>query len=671
LSQRAKAIRIAASAAILLFLELALIRFIAAYVHVFGFYVNFVVIAAFLGMGAGMLRRDRANALRAWTGPLLLLLIGTVAALTVAGVNAEANAGEYLWGASAVKPSGFHVPLPVAVVGLFALTSALFVPLGAMLGSAMAELPALRAYGADLAGSLAGIAAFAVMSLAMTPPLTWFTVASAALVALNWKWRRVAIVTAACCAAALYATHWVRRGVDEHWSPYYRITVETTDIPGSYAIKVNGVLHQVMLDFDSTQFPALQSRRDGYERPYRLLRRLDTALVVGAGTGNDVATLLRLGAKHIDAVEIDPLIARIGQAAHPARPYADPRVRLIVNDARAHLRTTTRKYDVITFGTLDSHALLAGASSVRLDNYVYTRESFMAARAALAPGGSVVMYHLSGMHFIAARLYQNLGTVFGALPLVFDDHRGLFNYTFIAGAASAGAPPVPAQSPLLMDVVPATDDWPFPYLADRRIPSHYTGVLAAVMLVGVLLVGVAAGRRELTAPHWPLFLCGAGFVLLETKGITSLSLLFGSTWAVNSAVIAAILTVALAGTILVARGFAPSPARSLIALAALLAASVVIPPSTLAGLAAEARWLAASAYVGLPVLFASVIFSTLYASHANAIGGLAWNIIGAMVGGVLEYGSMLIGLPGLNWLAIALYLGAVGLGATAHRWRTG
>jgi hypothetical protein len=661
-SDRARLARIAGSAALILFLELALIRFLAAYVHVFGFYVNFVVIAAFLGMGTGMLRRADVRTLVAWAGPALVVLLGFVALLTVAPVSAPANPNEYLWGTSPDAAVGFHIPLSVAVVGLFALSAFAFVPLGAMLGSAMAELPALRAYGADLSGSLLGVAAFAAMSKASTTPTTWFAIAFVLLVTLAWAKRPAVFLLIACCVVALGLVRWTRGTSQEYWSPYYRITVHAADLPGAYGLRVNGVLHQVMINFDRAgESPVLGRIREGYERPYALLKSIDTALVVGAGTGNDVATLLRLGAKHVDAVEIDPMIARIGQRAHPNHPYADPRVHLIVTDARAFLRAPARKYDVITFGTLDSHALLAGVNSVRLDNYVYTRESFMAARAALKPDGSVVMYHLSGRPFIAARLYQNLGSVFGALPRVFSDHRELFNYTFIAGGGSVGAEPIGRDSPLLTEVEPATDSWPFPYLLSRQVPVHYLAALAAVVLLGVLFVGVAAGRDALRTPHWPLFLSGAGFLLMETKGITSLSLLFGSTWVVNTAVIASILVVALAGTILVGRNRAPSLVASLAIMTALLLLSLVYPPSVLAGLAPGARWLAAATYVGLPVLFASVIFSRLYVAQANATSALAYNILGAVAGGVLEYASMLLGLPGLNWLVVIAYATAVGL----------
>ena len=65
-----------------------------------------------------------------------------------------------------------------------------------------------------------------------------------------------------------------------------------------------------------------------------------------------------MGAKAVDAVEIDPAIIAIGEAAHPERPYQHPGVRTIVNDARSFFRTTTGKYDMVVYGLLDSHSVL-------------------------------------------------------------------------------------------------------------------------------------------------------------------------------------------------------------------------------------------------------------------------------------------------------------------------
>lgn len=665
------ALRIAATAWLILFLELALIRFLAGYVRVFAFYTNFVIIATFLGMGTGMLRRRAAERLR-WIFPVAMVALwGAVGYLAVTPIDVRPDHLEWLWGAAAVARGERHVPLAVAVVGLFAMITTLFVPLGAQLGASMSRWRALPAYAADLGGSLAGVLSLAAASTWSWPPTVWFAVALVVWIGLALPARRLATVSAAAAVFVVGVTAWLGARGHEVWSPYYRITTQAGPHPGSTTVNVNGTLHQIMIDFRrGGESPALAAQREAYERPYGYVKRLDTVLVVGAGTGNDVAILLSLGAKYIDAVEIDPAIARLGRASHPMRPYDDPRVHLIVADARAYLRSTRHRYDVITFGTLDSQTLLGGMTSVRLDNYVYTQESFRAARAALRPEGSVVMYHLSALWFIAARLYQNLELAFGASPRVFVDHDGLFNYTFVAGAGAVGVPPLAADSPLRIQLRLSTDNWPFPYLRGRRLPAHYVVVLAAVLVLGLGFVTAGAGRAVMRRPNWPLFLIGAGFLLLETKGITTLSLLFGSTWTVNAAVIAAILAVALVAAIATDRGHAPPTRVAATVLTALLLVSLLVRPAALASTAAGMRWVVAGVYVGLPVLFASFIFSRAYDAQPDPTTALAFNILGAVAGGILEYSSMSFGLDSLNWIAIAAYVAAVA-GLARQRKRAG
>lgn len=655
------AVRIAATAWLILFLELALIRFLSAYVRVFAFYTNFVIIAAFLGMGTGMLRRASADRLR-WAFPVLFVaLVGVATWLSTVVIDVRPDHLQWLWGATRAAEGEAHVPLAPAVVALFALSTALFVPLGALLGAAMAQGRALSAYAADLFGSLCGVIAFAGMSSWGLGPVVWFSTAAAVWLGLSWPSKRLLGFSVPAIGAVLALTAWLGDRQQERWSPYYRITLRPAlEHVGSTQLDVNGAIHQVMLDFNAaTESSRMDSVRKAYERPYRLISVPDTVLVVGAGTGNDLAILLALGVKHIDAVEIDRDIASIGRDMHPMRPYDDPRVHVSITDARAFLRSPPHRYDLIVFGTLDSHTLLGGASSVRLDNYVYTTESFRAAHDALRPGGSVVLYHMSGLWFVAARLYQNLAAAFDMPPRVFYEEAYHFNYTFVAGAAAVGAPALAANSPLRMQLRLSTDDWPFPYLRGRRLPSHYTVVLAAVLVLGLAFVAVGAGRTVLRKPNWPLFLVGAGFLLLETKGITMLSLLFGSTWTVNAAVIASILGVALLATILTARGRAPPIHVGIIVLAACLIASMIVRPADLASSIPGMRWVVAALYVGIPVLFASFIFSKSYAAERDPTGALAFNILGAVAGGVLEYGSMAFGIDALNWLA----LGAYGLAA--------
>ena len=83
-------------------------------------------------------------------------------------------------------------------------------------------------------------------------------------------------------------------------------------------------------------------------------------LIVGAGSGNDVALALAEGATHVDAVEIDPVLQRLGRDLHPDHPYQDPRVTVHIDDGRAFLERTHHRYDLILFALPDSLTLVSG-----------------------------------------------------------------------------------------------------------------------------------------------------------------------------------------------------------------------------------------------------------------------------------------------------------------------
>src|SRR4029077_14161650 len=115
------------------------------------------------------------------------------------------------------------------------------------------------------------------------------------------------------------------------WSPYYKITTIpfTNEAPGSAQINVNGIPHQKIGTVDERRKEAPY-----YFIPYERtsVGSLDNVLIVGAGTGTDVAIALYEGAKHVDAVEIDPRLQQIGAQQHPNHPYQDPRVSVHIDD---------------------------------------------------------------------------------------------------------------------------------------------------------------------------------------------------------------------------------------------------------------------------------------------------------------------------------------------------
>src|SRR3954466_4014347 len=117
------------------------------------------------------------------------------------------------------------------------------------------------------------------------------------------------------------------------------------------------------------------------------------ALILGAGTGSDTATALAHDVQNITAVEIDPVIQKLGAELHPDHPYSDPRVRLVNNDGRVFLRHTKEKYDLIIFALPDSLTLTSSIANLRLESFLFTQDSLDAARGALAPDGILVLYN--------------------------------------------------------------------------------------------------------------------------------------------------------------------------------------------------------------------------------------------------------------------------------------
>lgn len=651
------ALRVAGYSALILFFELAFIRYTAGYVKVFGFYLNFVLIATFLGMGVGLMRAGLAPRLR-WLGvPLPLALLAAVWLFARIPIAVPADPDEFLWAAE--RGGGGVLPLWLVVAALFALIAGFFVPLGALLGEQFRRLPALRAYSFDIGGSLAGILAFALLSALRQPPPVWFGIGFGAWALLSLGSRRFAGAIAGTGVLVLTLSLATRQTPSERWSPYYRIDLDS--VGPAVALNVNGSLHQIILDLDSARaepFPYVRVARAGYLLPYGWIGGADTALVVGSGTGNDVALLLTRGARFVDAVEIDPVIARLGRELHPQRPYADARVHLHVDDARAFLRRTQRTYDLIIFGTLDSQTLLSGMSSVRLDNYVYTVESFEAARARLAPGGSLVVYHRSAEAYIAAKIHQMIGAAFDAPPGVFFGEMKLFNIIFVAGQGAANvSPPHPAvQRDLDVPYAAAVDDWPYLYLRGHTVPGHYRMALLMVLGIATLFVLGPGGRVARRGVDGPMFFMGAGFLLVETKSVTEMSLLFGSTWTVNLLVFSSILVMVLIANLYVLVRPPPRLTPLFAGLFAALAVAYAVPVSSLLWLGSAGQWLLGALMVALPILFAALIFSSLFRHSADPPRALAWNLLGAIVGGVLEYGSMAVGIKALYAVAAVIYL---------------
>jgi hypothetical protein len=169
----------------------------------------------------------------------------------------------------------------------------------------------------------------------------------------------------------------------------------------------------------------------------------------------------------------------------------------------------------------------------------------------------------------------------------------------------------------------------------------------------LLVVGVEPAVRR---PNLHFFFLGAGFMLLETRSVTQTALLFGSTWHVNTIVFASILLAIFVTNLLVLKGWSPSRRIAYVLLLLTLLAGTFFPFHALSGLPLPLRVAAAGLAVGLPIAWASFIFSTSFRDATDVGRVFGSNLLGVVVGGCLEYLSQIWGLGILFAVAALLYL---------------
>ncbi len=718
---------------LLLFLELACIRWFPAHVLFLTFLTNTVLLACFLGMSLGCLAvHHRRNYLVATP---LLLAGALVAATGMEGLHSslarvvdfghQQSPQMVYFGTEyhATDLARFAIPVEVIVAAFFVLITLLMVGPGQVLGRALKTVPdRLQAYTINIAGSIVGIVLFAGCSWFQLSPVWWFLPIAAGLV---WFLRptlprpRTRLAWGALTATLLLPVltllpselraRFANIGKETYWSPYYRINYSG---PPRYTLAVNLLGHQEMISRDQPSpayaLPHLLQRDSG-GKPFK------DVLIIGGGSGNDVSRALQWGPAdvNIDVVEIDPVIYALGQRDHPDRPYQDPRVQVHLDDGRNFLRSTTRKYDLVIFALVDSLVLHSSYSNIRLESYLFTRQAFADVQRCLKPDGTFAMYNYFRQGWIVSRLVKGLHEVFGSGPVVLtlpsqdvvqpEAQAGGFTLCLAGSGAQrvqqafarhseywlpgqkALTPEVPdgftnlpprAQSRAGDDpdwirfglarveqpaeaIGSATDDWPFLYLRRPMIPD--LSIRGMILIGGLSLVFLClfAPRPTTTGARWSfdgrMFFLGAGFMLVETKAVVHMALLFGSTWMVNSIVFFAVLVMILAANLFVLRVQVTRLTPWYAGLAVALALNALVPLDFFLGWSRPVQVGGACLLVFAPILFAGVIFAVSFARVPQPDRSFGYNIAGAMLGGLAEYTSMLLGFQYLVLVALGFY----------------
>ena len=236
---------------------------------------------------------------------------------------------------------------------------------------AAASKPAGRMTGADApAAQPSGMAGFFGLRRWAVPGLS--ALALLATLLLVQPGRPEALIHA-------QAPHTQERGAEHFYGVGRSATILMRDLDGFLTLTSNGLSEAAIARRGMPPMNNSQKWLAGLTTLARPDAR--SMLVIGFGGGVTLDGV----APHIsdlDVVELEPLVIRANQAISDVRrrdPLQDPRLNLVLNDARNAITLTAKHYDAIV--SQPSHPWTGGAS------HLYTREFLQLAKSRLRTGG--------------------------------------------------------------------------------------------------------------------------------------------------------------------------------------------------------------------------------------------------------------------------------------------
>ena len=452
---------------LMLFVELALIRWLGSNVVYLSYFTNFVLLGSFLGIGLGFLRATSKRDLFPYA-PIALAAL--VALVVIAPSTAKLSTDESLYFQS---PGATGLPIWLALPIVFILSATVMATIAEGVARQFASFKPLAAYRLDILGSIAGIVVFTAISFLGWPPISWGIVAVALYAVVTFPKVRgriepIVIVQALAGVVLLGALTIESTAPNTSWSAYHKVELEPTQ-PGVTQVRINGTPSQFIQSTES-----MRTVSPFFFFPYERRTATDPprdVLIIGGGTGSDTAAALASGAEHVDVIEIDPRLVELGREMNPDGAYLDPRVDVHVTDGREFLESNDKQYDMVVFALPDSVALVAGQSGVRLESFLFTKEAIEQAKAHLAPDGVFTLVNYFREPFVADRLAGTIAEVFGTAPcLTILGDEGHLASLIVSTDPTAVSCPTATWVPTGPVPEASTDDHPFPYVADRIDP---------------------------------------------------------------------------------------------------------------------------------------------------------------------------------------------------------
>jgi len=660
-----------------LFLELSIIRIHSSYFQLFAYFKNLSLLSCFLGLGIGYsFSRVRLFSLN-WTFPIIALQVSFMFLLKETPVTLFfQNPISEMWNMGQSIAIGYlHIILIYFFIAvIFLLNATAFIPLGHLVARLMMNCNTLKAYSYDLIGAILGIIFFTTLSFLWTGPIVWLLISFTVLIFLQLNLRlNIKLNCISLVVLILSLNTFLDPDKMDLHSPYQNISLKFTNVSHSpVVVKSNNLWLQTPINLSDEFYQKLNpSWHKFYIIPYvSTKKKMEEILIVGSGTGNDVAAALRITKAKIDAVEIDPLVADIGARLHPEKPYLNKRVNLVINDARNFIKETEKKYDMIVYSLLDSHANLSSKGGVRLDSYVYTVESFFEAKKKLKDDGIIFLSFAISTEEMGNKIYKMLKMNFDYNPTILKRNDMAKSDSFVEGiysfaVSNKGYSLDLSQTDYIEtnifkdkkfydDVDVSTDDWPFFYMSYRIYPTSYAVLISIIFIISLFFL------KKLTKMNYnnfsfTCFFLGVGFMLIETKGITELAKIYGSTWVVVSVVITAILSMAYLANIMIIKNVKISVNKIYFFLIISIFLTYLMSYINFYNYPIIFLKFLIPFILSFPVFFSGLAFSKELVSYGSTANALSCNVLGALVGGLLEYNSMFFGFKFLYILAVIFY----------------
>lgn len=578
----------------------------------------------------------------------------------------------------------------------------------------------LTAYSIDIAGSLTGIVLFGVASYLQTPPLVWFTISTVCILYLtrdSWQGKRAPFMmaTAACLLFTALTASLPLGGNITYWSPYYKISYS----PENGLIETNNIGHQQMKnigDKGSSAYclPHLLQRDAGGKSFEDVL-----IIGAGSGNdvqgaryfeaknidGVEIDPVIRAIGKreHPNRPYDDPRITIYNDDGRSFLKRTNKKYDLViyalVDSLVLHSSYTSLRLESYLFtqeAMQDIKDRLKPNGMFAMYNFF--RQGWVVARLNKITtdtfGRPPLMFSLPNQEvisltdsrskiitFLLCGNTEKIETAFKNNGKFWLNDAPKINKAMTVSAFGANPPPgsdwrAIAPARLNMDW-PASegrapqeflprDDWPFLYTQKQMVPDlNLRGMALLGALSIAMLLFLAPWREGLDGSraaqagyrfNGRMFFLGAGFMLLETKSVVHMALLFGSTWLVNSIVFAAVLVMILLanGYVNIVRPRRTAPYYVLLIIS--LIVGIVVPMNVFLALPGALKIIASCAVTFAPIFFAGVVFATSF-QHSRQPGlDFGCNIAGVMLGGLCENFSLMVGFSNLLGIAIAFYI---------------